>query len=175
MPRTYTKKEIAHLVSCSVATVEKDAQHLKLVPQTGDRGLNLYSESDFRLIKQMREHCADKISTRDSFVPRTEVEIVEDEPKVSKLTNLNNSNLIIENYKNSILEASTQDPLFDLELLQRISDNKWMLPAARLAPIFKIGPKYLSSLSQYYYCGFIAIKEVYAGGKALWKVESNNS
>lgn len=172
---TYTKREMADFLSCSVPTIENDAEYLNLSPTKGDRGLNLYSESDYRLIKQMREHCSDKRNSRDSFVPKTEVEIVEEEPKVTKLVRQNNSNLILDNYKNFIVQASAEDPFYDLETLQRISDNNWLIPSARLAPLLKLTPKYLSTLKQYNYCGFIATKKVYAQGVALWKVSANNS
>ncbi|MDJ0591975.1 MAG: MerR family transcriptional regulator [Pleurocapsa sp. MO_226.B13] len=172
---TYAKREIAHLLGVSPKTIAEYAKHLNLKPIEGDRGLKLYSESDFNLISQMREHCADKSNSRESFVPNTEVEVVEDVPQVSKLTANKNSNSAINIYQQSLAYGMEQDPLFDLELLQRISDNQWLLPASRLAPLFGISPQYLNSLTQYYYCGFIANKEAYAGGRALWKISSNNN
>ena len=148
--RTYTKREIAHLLQVSPKTIAEDAKHLNLEPTEGDRGLKLYSESDFNLISQMREHCADKSNSRESFVPNTEVQVVEDVPQVSKLTTNKNSNSAINIYQQSLAYGIEQDPLFDLELLQRISDNQWLLPASRLAPLFGISPQYLNSLTQYY-------------------------
>lgn len=170
--RTYTKREIAHLLQVSPKTIAEDAKHLNLEPTEGDRGLKLYSESDFNLISQMREHCADKSNSRESFVTNTEVEIVENDYKISKLTT-NNSALNI--YQQSLVYGLEQDPLFDLELLQRISNNQWLLPAKRLAPLLGISAKYLNTHSKYYYCGFIATKEIYANNKVLWKIEANNS
>jgi hypothetical protein len=170
--KTYTKKEIAYLLKISVRTVEDDARALKLSPTQGDRGENLYSQSDYNLIRQMRKHCADKTNTRDSFVPSSEVEIMQDDhlqvtrikPQVPAL------NLIQE----SLELGLSQDPLFDLELLQRISDRAYLLPTSRLAPILGISPKYLSSKKNYCHCGFILNKEAIVGGKILWKVSSNS-
>lgn len=173
--KTYTKREIAYLLHVSPKTIAEDAKHLNLKPIEGDRRLKLYSESDLNLISQMREHCQDKGNSRESFIPNTEVEIVEDIPQVSKLTTNKNNNSPINIYQESLVYGMEKDPLFDLELLQRISDNRWLLPASRLAPLFGISPQYLNSLSQYYYCGFIASKEAYAGGRALWKISSNNN
>ncbi len=173
--KTYTKREIAYQLGVSPRTIADDAKYLNLKPTEGDRGLKLYSESDFNLISQMREHCADKSNSRESFVPNTEVEIVEDVPQVSKLTANKNSNSAIDIYYQSLIYGLEQDPLFDLELLQRISNNQWLLPAKRLAPLLGISAKYLNTHSKYYYCGFIATKEIYANNKVLWKIEANNS
>ncbi len=188
MSKTYTKREIAHLLNCSVSTIERDCSYLNIEPTEGDRGLNLYDQKQFNLLSQMREHCKDKSNSRESFVQRTEVQIVKDEPQVSKLVGaLSPAETLRERetpvqrsevrsiYEESISFGLAQDPLFDLELLQRISDRHYLLPATRLAPIFGITAKYLNRQTKYYYCGFIAIKEVYASNKALWKIESNNS
>jgi hypothetical protein len=173
MPRTYTKKEMAHLLSCSVPTIEKDADWLNLKPLKGDRNINLYTQVDLELIKQMRAHCADKSNSRESFLPQTVTEIVEVEPQITKIVRGKQQNFT--NLSQIIQEGLSQDPLFDLEILQRISDNCWLLPAGRLAPLFGISAGYLNKLKIYYFCGFIANKETYAGGRALWKVSANNS
>jgi DNA-binding transcriptional MocR family regulator len=171
MSKTYTKREIAHLLNCSVSTIERDCSYLNIEPTEGDRGMNLYDAKQFNLLGQMREHCQDKSNSRESFIPNTEVEILDIEPQVSKLRTQNSE--LRTYYEQAIDLGLQQDPLFDLELLQRISDRNYLLPATRLAPIFGISAKYLNSKKQYYYCGFIAIKEVYATGRALWKVAAN--
>ena len=168
--RTYTKKEIACLLKVSVRTVEEDAKFLGLSPQVGDRGMNLYSQSDFNLIRQLREHCGDKSLTRESFVPNAQIEVVEDEPLVSKLNKIPQ----IAKFEQSLEIALAQDPLFDLELLQRVSNNRWLLPSKRLAPLFGISPKQLNSHKCYCYCGFVATRETYSFGKILWKITAND-
>ena len=171
MSKTYTRREMAYLLGCSPNTIYQDIQHLDLNFVIGDRGSKLYNTSDFNLISQLREHCADKSNSRDSFVPKTQVEIVEDEPQVTKLVKPNPA---INQYQQSILVNLAQDPLFDLEMLQRISDNNWLLPSARLAPLLNISVGHLNSKQQYYYCGFSAIKEGYANGKVFWRIGKSN-
>ena len=172
--KTYTKREMAYALRCSTKTIDTDCGHLGITPQKGDRGLNLYSERDFTLIVQLRQHCSNPQNSRDSFVPITVPQVVEDEPKIIKLNseaeshNNNNLSFFLDRQKEI-------DPFFDLELLQRISDNKWLLPAKRLAPILGISPKYLNQRSMYIYCGFMAKREILAHNKVLWKVEANNN
>lgn len=161
---------MASVLCVSPRTIAEDAKFLNLNPAEGDRGLNLYSQQDFNLICQLREHCKDKCNTRESFVPNTEVEIVKDEPQVSKLEVRSQKSEVRSIYAESIEFGLFQDPLFDLELLQRISDRKWLLPASRLAPLLGISPAHLNRSQRYCYCGFIATKEVYVQKKALWKV-----
>ncbi len=84
--KTYTKREIAYLLQVSPRTIAEDAKFLQIKPTVGDRGMNLYSQSDLNMIQQLREHCADKSLTRASFVPIAQIEIVaEDEAAISKL------------------------------------------------------------------------------------------
>jgi DNA-binding transcriptional MocR family regulator len=173
MSKTYTKRELAYLLNCSVSTIEKDCDYLNISPYKGDRGMNLYSEKDFNLLSQLRSHCTDKTKSRESFVPNTEVEVLDIEPTISKLPNEPSALRDLPSAFNQAIDFGlSQDPLFDLELLQRISDRNYLLPATRLAPIFNITAKYLNTKKEYYYCGFVATKEVYAGGRALWKVLS---
>lgn len=168
--RSYTKREIAYLLEVSPRTIADDAKFLNLNPTVGDRGLNLYSQSDFNLISQLREHCANPVNTRMGFIPTAQIEVVEDEPRITKL----NTILQINKFEESLAIALEQDPLADLEILQRVSNNRWLLPSKRLAPLFGISPKQLNSCKQYCYCGFIATKETYVGSKILWKITANN-
>lgn len=189
MSKTYTRKEIAYLLGCSVLSIDKDIAHLKLVPTTlGDRGSKLYSDRDLNLITQLRTHCADKRNTRDSFVPNCDVEIdeIDTQDKISYLPlgAEQNGHLTchrvhqapcpqiqaIDLYQARLDEGLSQDPFFDLEMLERICDRKWYVPAVRLAPILGISPKYLNSKKQYNYCGFTAIKVSYVSNKAYWRV-----
>lgn len=170
--RTYTKREIAYLLKVSVRAVEKYAKHLELSPTQGDRNQNLYNQNDYIKICQLREHCA-KNNTMESFVPSSIAEIVEDNQiAVTRIPQPKPS--AIELYQESLELGLSQDPLFDLELLQRISDRGWLLPTNRLAPILGISPKYLNSYKRYIYCGFTASQEVKAGNKFLWKIHANN-
>jgi hypothetical protein len=169
--KTYTKREIAHLLKASVRAVEEYAKHLELTPTQGDRNQNLYNEKDYSLISQLRQHCAAN-NTKESFVPSTQVEIVEDDRLA--VTRIRPQITAINLIQDSLELGLSQDPLFDLELLQRISDRAYLLPTSRLAPILGISPKYLSSKKNYCHCGFILNKEAIVGGKILWKVSSNS-
>lgn len=208
--KTYTRKEMAYLVGCSVPTVDRDITHLNLAPTIGDRGSKLYSDRDFNLITQLRNHCQNPSNTRDSFVPNTEAEVVIDETVVSrvrgdlghrdlpKVTKLDRPKSSLATYgprlkkqdllQNSIDLGLSQDPLFDLEMLQRICDRHWLMPTSRLAPLLGISAKYLNSKKQYNYCGFTVVKTDYVtdisrasglpkprvlSNKALWLVEKN--
>lgn len=55
--RTYTKREMAHILQVSPRTIADDAKFLNLKPTQSDRGMNLYSNQDFNLIQQLRTHC----------------------------------------------------------------------------------------------------------------------
>jgi hypothetical protein len=169
--RTYTKREIAHLLKVSPRTVADDAKFLNLNPTQSDRGLKLFSQADFNLLTQMRQHCSDKANSRESFLANTDVEVLDIEPTVSKYQKISAPSI----FESAIDFGLSQDPLFDLELLQRISDNQWLLPSKRLAPLFGISTKHLNLQKDYCYCGFIASRETYAMGKILWKVTANNS
>ena len=168
--QTYTKREMAHLLGVSPRTIADDAKFLNLQPTLSDRQTKRYSKFDFNLISQLREHCADKSNTRESFMPNTAVEIVEEEPKVTPLTSAVKTNSNITKYEESLNFARASDPLFDLEMLQRISDRNWLMPSARLAPLLGISIPYLNSMEHYNYCGFIISKKAYANNKILWKI-----
>lgn len=172
--RTYTKREIASLLGVSPRTIAEDTKFLQLQPTVGDRGMNLYSQSDFNLIEQLREHCGDKSLTRESFVPSAQIQVVEDELHVRKLSQIPQINADSK-FKESLAIACSQDPLFDLELLQRVSNNRWLLPSKRLAPLFGISAKQLNCHKCYCYCGFMATKEAHVNGRILWKITANNS
>jgi hypothetical protein len=174
MLKTYTKREMAYKLKSSVRTIEEYAKYLNLTPSQGDRYQNLYSQRDFDLIYQLREHCAAN-NTKESFVPNSEIEILKEDQAISVTRIEPLPTPAIEIYKESLRFGLTQDPLFDLELLQRISDRAYLLPTSRLAPILGISSKYLSRKKKYCHCGFIVSKEAIVAGKTLWKVSSNNS
>ena len=158
--QTYTKREMAYKLKVSPRTVSEDAKFLNLKPTVGDRGLKLYSQSDFNLISQMREHCADKSNSRESFLPSTVPEIVEPEPKVRRLS-------VAPPIKNFSL-----DPLYDLDLLQRIADNNYLLPTNRIAPIIGLSSNYLLRQSSYFYCGFLIQRQAKKNNQIYWNVYS---
>jgi hypothetical protein len=78
-----------------------------------------------RSMVQMRDHCKDKSNSRESFVPNSEVEVVDIEPKVTKLKLRTQNSELRTYYESAIDFGLQQDPLFDLELLQRISDRHY--------------------------------------------------
>lgn len=171
MSKTYTKREIAYNLSCSPKTIDIDVEWFGFTPERGDRGINLYSDRQYQLIRQMREHCANGANTRNSFVPKVVTEVVEENAVVKRMVRQVEKVPIVESLQLNLMEQIRVDPFYDLQMLQRISDNRWLLPAKRLAPLLGIKPKYLNSLSRYEYCGFVAIKEMYLRSSACWKVE----
>ena len=185
MSRTYTKKEIAHLIGRSVRTIESYASDLNIEPKIGDRNQNLYSESDFNLISQLNSHCKDPNNSRKSFVPLTNAEVVHGldleyvEPKEKiyyQVDKPNKQELVLpsrsELYKRCVDFNINEDPLFDLELLERVYNNHWTLTSKKLAAILDITPKTLNTYIQYYHCGFIATRMSF-GKKIFWKLTKN--
>ena len=165
MSKTYTKREIAYNLSCSVQTVEDDAAYLNIVPSKPNGNRNYYSEKDFSLISQLRFHCAGGQNTRESFVPKYEPEIVTQD----KITRIKPNQL--DRFSQTLEFGLAQDPLFELEVLQRIKNNNWLLPTDKIAALLNLSPGYLSSLDFYIYCGFVAIKELKTNNKNMWRVE----
>lgn len=163
--KTYTRKEIAFLFQTSIRVIEEDIKHLKIKPiEQGDYGMNLYSDRDYELIKKLREHCSESGKTRDTFIVPTPTEIVTENKQLPKINKaINNSSLI--------QSAMAIDPLADLELLQRISDNNWLLPTKRLAAILQISPRTLNNSSEYNHCGFICIRAEQAHRTFLWRIK----
>jgi hypothetical protein len=170
---SYTKKQIANFLGVSPRTIADDAAYLNLKPEQGDRGLKLFSTSDFNLIQQLREHCADKANTRESFVPSSEIEILEEEkPLVTKYDSIEVSG---DNYSHSLAQGFAQDPLYDLKLLQRISDRGLILPSSRLAPILMISPEELNCHRIYHHCGFVLTRTGKTADEFAWQVTLDTS
>ncbi len=170
--QTYTKREIAHLLGVSPRTIADDSKFLQLKPIEGDRGTKLYNKNDLNLITQLREHCADKANSRESFVERSLGEIVP-EPEL-KITKMNSSALVSAVPKQDLFNSyCDRDPLYDLDLLSRIADNNYLLPTSRLAPILNLSPQYLCTLKSYFYCGFIIKPKTKENGRVYWQVRAN--
>lgn len=169
--QTYTKKEIAHLIQCSLRTIHDDISHLGIKPiDNEDYGTNIYSEAQYQLISSLRKHCRDGGKTRETFIPPTPVEVVE--PSLPRLIK---KNQVIDSNKQFIEQQLKVDPLYDLELLQRIVDRKWLLPTKRLAAIINVNPKTLTSRNCYNHCGYFLIKQSYfVSGSYLWKVKRDD-
>ena len=168
--QTYTKKEIARLTNCSVSTIRDDIEYLKFKPEDSeDYGTNVYSEAQFQVIKSLRKHCAQKGKTRSTFIAPIPTEIVEQPlqkiiPKPPSITDIT---------KQSIQNQLAIDPFYDLELLQRLVDNRWLLPTKRLAAIINISPSTLVRENNYKYCGYLIIRTNHVGdknGSWLWSV-----
>ncbi len=185
---------MAYKLQCSVRTIEEDAKYLNLKPtQEESRGTNLYSQQDFELISQLRKHCKNKANTRESFVPPTKVEIVEDdEPKI---TRINTSSIVRNSLTNNLKQIRQDNPLIEFEILnklQQASDNKWLLPTKFVAALINKTPNTLLKYQTYNHWGFIFSREdkprnrkidfdsetlegLAKPNTILWKVDANNS
>jgi hypothetical protein len=61
--------------------------------------------------------------------------------------------------------------LEDLETLQRIADNGWLIPTKRLAKIIDRAPSTLARKPEVSYCGFRLIRAQQEGNQSLWQVK----
>jgi hypothetical protein len=68
------------------------------------------------------------------------------------------------------LRANNEDSLEDLETLQRIADNGWLIPTKRLAKIIDRAPSTLARKPEVSYCGFRLIRAQQEGNQSLWRV-----
>jgi hypothetical protein len=69
------------------------------------------------------------------------------------------------------IRASNEDTLEDLETLQRIADNGWLIPTKRLAQIIDRAPSTLARKPEVNYCGFRLIRAQQEGNQSLWRVK----
>jgi hypothetical protein len=69
------------------------------------------------------------------------------------------------------IRASNEDTLEDLETLQRIADNGWLIPTKRLAQIIDRAPSTLARKPEVNYCGFRLIRAHQEGNQSLWRVK----
>jgi len=69
------------------------------------------------------------------------------------------------------IRASNEDTLEDLETLQRIADNGWLIPTKRLAQIINRAPSTLARKPEVNYCGFRLIRAHQEGNQSLWRVQ----
>jgi len=70
------------------------------------------------------------------------------------------------------IRASNEDTLEDLETLQRIADNGWLIPTKRLAQIINRAPSTLARKPEVNYCGFRLIRAQQEGNQSLWQVKN---
>jgi len=70
------------------------------------------------------------------------------------------------------IRASNEDTLEDLETLQRIADNGWLIPTKRLAQIIDRAPSTLARKPEVNYCGFRLIRAQQEGNQSLWRVKN---
>jgi len=187
MSRTYTKREIAYDFDCSTRTVSEDEIYLNIKPDTSPGRSNLYSEKDYQLIKQMRQHMSVPGNTRDTFVASAIPEIVdEEEQTVTK----HESSIVEYTQAEQIELMAESDPFFDLKImyrLQEIADNKWSMPTKFMATLLRITPATLLKYHQYPYASFAisidtppVIKlrseptKIIEPKAILWRVDANN-
>lgn len=169
--KTYTKKEIAYLIQCSPRTIHDDIKYLGIKPiDNEDYGANIYSDRQFELIKSLREHCREQNKTRETFILPTPTEIVEQ--PLQKI--LPKPTTIYGKTKELIAQQLNIDPFYDLELLQRIVENGWLLPTTRLAAIIDVKPKTLIKKDRYLHCGYICTKIGQNRGSYLWRVDRSS-
>jgi len=69
------------------------------------------------------------------------------------------------------IRASNEDTLEDLETLQRIADQGWLIPTKRLAQIIDRAPSTLARKPEVNYCGFRLIRAQQEGNQSLWRVK----
>lgn len=179
--RTWTKREMAYKLDCSVSTIEKDMKYLKdkgysdIIAEVEEgTQIHRYSNNDFELIAQIREHCQDKSNSRDNFVPLTKTEIVKDEPKITKLKS-NEINQFSANQNLKLLRQ--QNPLIEfeiLEALQKSYDHKWLLPTKLAATLIGINPASLLNYKTYSYCGFLLTRLNKTSKNIWWEISKNN-
>lgn len=85
---------------------------------------------------------------------------------------------VIETTVNSTVKAiraSNEDTLEDLETLQRIADNGWLIPTKRLASIINRAPSTLARKPEVQYCGFNLVRVQQEGNQSLWQVQCPHS
>lgn len=166
--KTYTKKEMANILECSPRTIHDDIKYLGIKAiDNEDYGTNIYSDRQFELISSLRKHCRETGKTRETFLAPTPTEIVEQPlqkiiPKPSTIT---------DNTRQVVADRLIIDPFYDLELLQRLVDNEWLLPTSRLAAIINVNPKTLIKYDVYEYCGYDCLKIASNPSSFVWKVE----
>ena len=160
----YSLNAIAHSLSLTPKTVSSHAKFLGIKPSSGSHGTHLFQETDVARISELASHLKDSKNSKSNFIPSAEIEIVK-EPSVRKITR--SPHKII---KETIEFGLANDPLYDLEILQRICDRGWILPTKRMATILQIRPRTLAREKQYFYCGFLTEKVGYRNGSGWWKV-----
>ncbi|MEL6493934.1 MAG: hypothetical protein AAFQ41_02265 [Cyanobacteria bacterium J06623_7] len=154
MARTYTKREIANLLNCSARTVETDADYLNLQPQVAPGKPNLYSERDYQLITQMRSHCRSG-SDRDSFVPQAIAEVVQEENAVVRRMVQEIQHLpVVESLQTTIIDKISQDPFYNLRLLERVVKHGWTLPTKLVAAIIDFKPRSFTGKESFNFRGY---------------------
>jgi len=79
---------------------------------------------------------------------------------------------LFEQLFNTALEATEnkRSGLNDLRDLQEIADNKWLMPAGRLAEIIGRSRSYFTGKKSINYCGFQFQKVSKQGNESLWRV-----
>lgn len=172
--KTYTKKEIAFILQYSQRTIEEDLKHLKIKPlEQVDYGTNLYSDRDFEVVKQLRDHCKNG-KTRETFLINTPVELVNSQPHESGFS-LPRASGETDKMREIIALAKRADPLAELEILQRITNNNWLMTTSKLAAIIGVRSSTLTNNNPYNYCGFVCSIHKRSGNSFLWRINQEES
>ena len=194
---THTKQDIAKVLDSTERTIRDDSSFLlkqKLINPTIQSGrATLYSNQDLDMFRQLRNHCREG-NGRKSFAPTKQVEVMTGRPTPKRIKSITQNPAAEE-----LGYLRRSNPFFLLEILeklQKIADQKWLIPTGYLAELFGISPKTLSRYQSYSYWGFVASKEtkvvhklnnyqaptedninpvgLIVTRKVLWKLEANN-
>jgi DNA-binding transcriptional MerR regulator len=171
--KLYSIRDLSEKLGRSNRTIVSWLNKFKLKPvETGDNQKNLYDRQQFNLLENYRDHLAGG-GTIAGFVVESAIEIVESSQKLEiERATVDHPNQIFDRV---FYDCCAADPFFDLESLQRIAQNGWLLPTKRIATIINLSPATLIKLSSYLYQGFLIRRETRSGAGILWRVESNNS
>ncbi|MEM8831073.1 MAG: MerR family transcriptional regulator [Cyanobacteria bacterium P01_G01_bin.19] len=161
MDYIYTKQEIASTLGVTPKTISNYTQYLNIKPLEESGKSNRYTEEQFQLIKQLRSHVAADNEMK-TFVPQAiNIEVqMDDEPAITKMPSPDGGlattkefdieDLIIGSY----LENLKQDPLYNLVLLERISQHNWSVSTKLVALMLNRSPKSFSGREKFGFCGF---------------------
>lgn len=167
----YTEKDLQSKFNLSANALKTRIRHLKLKPTKGDRGKNLYDDSQLLLLAEQHEHLASG-GTLESFAPAIAVELAP--IKTSKLVKVKQSTVDLGQFISTCEDLSFGDPFWDYELLQRASDKSMYLPTEKLAVIMGKTPSSFSSKKSFTHQGFVMVRQDDRSGNSyVWSINAN--